>query len=393
MSDRVSRRVAAVPPSGIRKFFDIAATMKDVISLGIGEPDFVTPDVIREAGIASLNRGETRYTSNSGILELRQAVVAKWAERYGVAYHPDDECLITIGGSEALYLALTAILEPGDEVIIPEPCFVSYEAEVVFAGGTPVPIATLVENTFQVTGAEIEAAVTPRTKAILINYPNNPTGAVLDRERMLEIAAVAARHDLLVISDEIYDRLFYSGGQHITFSGLPEMRDRTIIIGGFSKDYAMTGWRLGFALGPADILGAMRKIHQYTIMSAATTAQVAAITALTDPRAEDAVLAMVESYDVRRKLLVQGSEQHRPADVRAARRVLRLSRHPGQRHDLRRVCDDGCSTKSMWPASPAPRSGWAARVMCACAMPLRSPRSRKRWNGCSGLCEGTDDRR
>ena len=306
MSDRISRRVAAVPPSGIRKFFDIAATMKDVISLGIGEPDFVTPDVIREAGIASLNRGETRYTSNSGILELRQAVVAKWAERYGVAYHPDEECLITIGGSEALYLALTAILEPGDEVIIPEPCFVSYEAEVVFAGGTPVPIATLVENTFQVTGAEIEAAVTPRTKAILINYPNNPTGAVLDHERMLEIAAVAARHDLLVISDEIYDRLFYNGGQHVTFSGLPEMRDRTIIIGGFSKDYAMTGWRLGFALGPADILDAMRKIHQYTIMSAATTAQVAAITALTDPRAEDAVLAMVESYDVRRKLLVKG---------------------------------------------------------------------------------------
>jgi aminotransferase len=306
MTDRVSRRVAAVPPSGIRKFFDIAATMKDVISLGIGEPDFVTPDVIRTAGIASLNRGETRYTSNSGILELRQAVVAKWAERYGVAYHPDDECLITIGGSEALYLALTAILEPGDEVIIPEPCFVSYEAEVVFAGGTPVPIATRVENTFQVTGAEIEAAVTSRTKAILINYPNNPTGAVLDHERMLEIAAVAAQHDLLVISDEIYDRLFYSGGRHITFSGLPEMRNRTIIIGGFSKDYAMTGWRLGFALGPADILGAMRKIHQYTIMSAATTAQVAAITALTDLRAEEAVLAMVESYDVRRKLLVKG---------------------------------------------------------------------------------------
>ena len=305
MSDRVSRRVAAVPPSGIRKFFDIAATMKDVISLGIGEPDFVTPDVIREAGIASLNRGETRYTSNSGILALRQAVVAKWAQLYGVTYHPDDECLITVGGSEALYLVLTAILNPGDEVIIPEPCFVSYEAEVVFAGGTPVPIATQVETAFQVTGAQIEAAITPRTRAILINYPNNPTGAILDPERMLEIAAVAERHDLLVISDEIYDRLAYAT-PHITFSSLPKMRDRTIIIGGFSKDYAMTGWRLGFALGPADILSAMRKVHQFTIMSAATTAQVAAITALTDPRAEDAVLTMRESYDVRRKLLVAG---------------------------------------------------------------------------------------
>ncbi len=313
MSDRISCRVAAVPPSGIRKFFDIAATMKDIISLGIGEPDFVTPDVIRQAGIASLNRGETHYTSNSGILELRQAVVAKWAERYGVAYHPDDECLVTVGGSEALYLALTAILNPGDEVIIPEPCFVSYEAEVIFAGGTPVPIATQVETLFQVTGAQIEAAVTPRTRAILINYPNNPTGAVLDCDQMQEIAGVAARHDLLVISDEIYDRLVYpsaggaqSAAHHATFSSLDGMRDRTLIVGGFSKDYAMTGWRLGFALGPADILAAMRKIHQYTIMSAATTAQVAAITALTDPRAEEAVLAMVESYDARRKLLVAG---------------------------------------------------------------------------------------
>ena len=305
MSDRISRRVAAVPPSGIRKFFDIAATMQDVISLGIGEPDFVTPDVIREAGIASLNRGETRYTSNSGILELRQAITAKWAQLYGVVYDPEAETLVTVGGSEALYLALIAILNPGDEVIIPEPCFVSYEAEVSFASGVPVPIATYVDTAFQVTGELVEAAVTPRTRAILINYPNNPTGAVLDIERMHEIAAVAAKHDLIVISDEIYDRLRYAG-QQATFSSLPGMRDRTLIIGGFSKDYAMTGWRLGFALGPADILNAMRKIHQYTIMSASTTAQVAAITALTDPRAEEAVLAMRDSYNVRRMLLVQG---------------------------------------------------------------------------------------
>jgi len=305
MSDRISRRVAAVPPSGIRKFFDIAATMQDVISLGIGEPDFVTPDVIRKAGMDSLTRGETRYTSNSGIFELREAITKKWAQLYGVEYHPDQETLVTVGGSEALYLALMAIINPGDEVLIPEPCFVSYEAEVVFAGGTPVPIATHVETLFQVTGAQLEAAVTPKTKAILINYPNNPTGAVLDHEYMAEIAAVAARHDLIVISDEIYDRLMYAG-QHTTFSSLPGMRDRTIIIGGFSKDYAMTGWRLGFALGPADILSVMRKVHQYTIMSAPTTAQVAAITALTDPRAEDAVHAMRESYNLRRRLLVDG---------------------------------------------------------------------------------------
>lgn len=305
MSERIARRVAAVPPSGIRKFFDIAATMQNVISLGIGEPDFVTPDVIRQAGVDSLARGETRYTSNSGILELRRAIVAKWAQLYGVEYDPDAETLVTVGGSEALYLVLTALLNPGDEVLIPEPCFVSYEAEVVFAGGTPVPIATHVETTFQVTGEQLEAAITPRTRAVLINYPNNPTGAVLDRERMVEIAAVAAKHDLIVISDEIYDRLVYHG-EHVSFSSLPGMRDRTVIIGGFSKDYAMTGWRLGFALGPADILGQMRKIHQYTIMSAPTTAQVAAITALTDARAEEAVHAMRESYDVRRRLLVQG---------------------------------------------------------------------------------------
>ena len=305
MSDRISRRVAAVPPSGIRKFFDIAATMQDVISLGIGEPDFVTPDVIRQAGIDSLTRGETAYTSNSGILALRQAIVAKWAQLYGVEYDPEAETLITVGGSEALYLVLTAILNPGDEVLIPEPCFVSYEAEVVFAGGTPVPIATQVETLFQVTGSQLEAAVTPRTRAILINYPNNPTGAVLTPQYMAEIAAVAARHDLLVISDEIYDRLVYAS-EHVTFSSLSGMRGRTVIIGGFSKDYAMTGWRLGFALGPADILSAMRKIHQFTIMSASTTAQVAAITAMTDPRAEDAIHAMRESYNVRRKLILEG---------------------------------------------------------------------------------------
>jgi aminotransferase len=305
MNSRVSKRVQAVPPSGIRRFFDIAATMDDVISLGIGEPDFVTPEVIRQAGIASLLRGETRYTSNSGIIELREALSAHLERLYGLSYRPDDELLITVGASEAVYLALTAILDPGDEVIIPQPCFVSYSAEVLFATGAPVPVATRVEEDFQITRAQIEAVLTPRCKAIMLSYPNNPTGAVTSRAHLLDIAALAAQRDLLVISDEIYDRLVY-GVEHVCFAALPEMRDRCVLIGGFSKDYAMTGWRLGYAAGPADIIGAMRKVHQYTIMSASTTAQRAGLAALTDPAAEEAVEAMRQSYDERRQLLVSG---------------------------------------------------------------------------------------
>ncbi len=303
MRSYISQRVNAVPPSGIRRFFDIAATMPDVISLGIGEPDFVTPAPIMDAGIASLRRGETRYTSNSGTIELRRGVSEHLQTKYGVSYHPEDEMLITVGVSEALYLALTAIVDPGDEVIVPQPCFVAYTAEVVFAGGTPVPIATTVENAFQVTGAEIEACITPRTKAILIGYPNNPTGAVMTRERMLEIAAVAEKHDLLVISDEIYDRLVY-GVEHICFSSLPGMRERTILLGGFSKDYAMTGWRIGYMAAPPELLAAARKVHQYTIMSAPTTAQAAGLYAL--QHGEEHVQRMVAEYDRRRKLIVSG---------------------------------------------------------------------------------------
>lgn len=305
MKNRISARVESVPPSGIRRFFDIAATMPDVISLGIGEPDFVTPDVIRSAGIASLQRGETRYTSNSGTVELRQALAGKLAALYGVTYDPETEILITVGVSEALYLAMTAVLDPGDEVIVPQPCFVAYTAEVIFAGGVPVPIPTFVETSFQVTAAQIEAAITPRTKALLIGYPNNPTGAVMDRQRMLEIAEVAQKHDLLVLSDEIYDRLVY-GVAHTNVPSLPGMRDRTVLLGGLSKNYAMTGWRIGFAAAPADILAAMRKVHQFTIMSAPTTGQMAGTVALTDPRAEDAVQEMIASYDRRRRLIVQG---------------------------------------------------------------------------------------
>ena len=303
MKSYISKRVASTPPSGIRRFFDIAATMPDVISLGIGEPDFVTPEPILRSGIAALERGETHYTSNSGTYELRRALSEHLTRRYGVTYHPDDELLITVGVSEAMYLALTAIVDPGDEVIVPQPCFVSYAPEVIFAGGTPVTIGCKVENAFQVTGAEIEARVTPRTKAILIGYPNNPTGAVLTRERMLEIAAVAERHDLLVISDEIYDRLVY-GIEHVCFASLPGMRARTILLGGFSKDYAMTGWRIGYIAGSPDVLGAARKVHQYTIMSAPTMSQIAALFAL--QHGDEHVQRMVDEYDRRRRLIVSG---------------------------------------------------------------------------------------
>src|SRR5574341_1413912 len=303
MRNLISHRVQSVPPSGIRRFFDIAATMKNVISLGIGEPDFVTPEPILKAGMASLQHGETHYTSNSGILELRQAVSRNLKRLYGVDYDPETEILITVGVSEALYLALTAILDPGDEVIVPQPCFVAYTAEVVFAGGVPVTIATKVEDNFQVTAEAIERSITPRTKVLLIGYPNNPTGAVMSRENLIQIGELAEKHDLVVISDEIYDRLVY-GGAHVCFAALPGMLSRTITLGGFSKGYAMTGWRLGYAAAPSELLAAMRKIHQYTIMSAPTTAQVAGVEALTN--GEKHVQEMVAEYDRRRRLLVGG---------------------------------------------------------------------------------------
>ncbi len=303
MRDFISERVRLVPPSGIRKFFDISATMTDVISLGIGEPDFVTPQPIIRAGVRALEAGHTHYTSNSGTVELRQAI-ARYIERlYGIRYDPESEILVTVGVSEALYLVMNAIVNPGDEVIVPQPCFVSYAPEVTFAGGVPVVIDTFVEEEFQVTGAAVGAAVTPRTKAILIGYPNNPTGAVMSRERLLEIAAVAERHDLLVISDEIYDRLVY-GIEHVHFATLPGMRSRTVVLGGFSKSHAMTGWRLGYALGPAEVIAAMRKIHQYTIMSAPTVAQIAVAETL--DQVEEEVERMRAEYDRRRRLMVDG---------------------------------------------------------------------------------------
>ena len=303
MRNVISSKVANIPPSGIRRFFDIAATMKDVISLGIGEPDFMTPPQIVRAGMDSLNRGETHYTSNAGTLELRRALSDYLRRLYGVTYDPETELLITVGVSEALYLALTAIIDPGDEVIVPQPCFVAYTPGVIFNGGVPMTINTRVEDNFQVTGAQIRARITPKTKAILIGYPNNPTGAVLKHETMLEIAHVAEQHDLVVISDEIYDRLVY-GVRHTCFASLPGMQARTVLLGGFSKSHAMTGWRIGYVAAPEELVTAMSKVHQYTIMSAPTTAQTAALAALMS--AEDDVERMRLEYDRRRRLIVSG---------------------------------------------------------------------------------------
>lgn len=307
---RLSQRVQSVPPSAIRRYFDIAATMEDVISLGIGEPDFVTPRPILEAGMRSLHEGETAYTSNAGVLELREAVAHMLTSRYGARpYDAEKEVLITVGVSEAMALIMQAILDPGDEVIVPQPCFVSYTASVLLAGGAVVDLPTYASDQFQVRPQELEALITPRTKAILIGFPNNPTGAVMDRAGLLEIAHIAEKHDLIVISDEIYDRLIYGSHAHVMFASLPGMSERTVHLGGMSKDYAMTGWRIGYAAGPTDLIGAMRKIHQYLIMSASTTGQAAALAALTDPAVEEFVQQMVASYDERRRLIVNGLNQ------------------------------------------------------------------------------------
>jgi aminotransferase len=301
---RLSKRVAGLKPSGIRKFFDIVATMKDVISLGIGEPDFTTPKPILDAGIRSLQNGETHYTSNWGKMELRQAIADNLQNLYNVKYDPATEVVATVGVSEALYLTFVAILDPGDEVIVPTPCFVSYQAEVILAGGVPVEIPARLDNQFMVDPADIRKAITPRTKCIFIGYPSNPTGAVATREVLLEIAKIAEEYDLLVVSDEIYDRLVYDF-EHVCFPALDEsLKRRTILLGGFSKDYAMTGWRIGYACGPADIIQGLVRIHQYTIMSAPTTAQDAALEALKSGNSY--VEEMVTEYNRRRKLLVTG---------------------------------------------------------------------------------------
>ncbi len=302
----LSRTVSSLKPSGIRKFFDIAATMENVISLGIGEPDFTTPQPIIDAGIRSLAQGETHYTSNMGILALRLAIADNLEKLYGVRYDPLTEIIITVGVSEALYLAFTALLDPGDEVIIPTPCFVSYQAEVALAGGVPVEIYTNMEDDFQPNPAVIEKAVTPKTKAILLGYPNNPTGAVVSRENLQAIADIAERHGLVVVSDEIYDRLVYNH-QHVCFPSLPGMQERSLLLGGFSKSYAMTGWRIGYAAGPANIIQGLVRIHQYSVMSAPTISQYAALEALRV--GEPYVQEMLTEYDRRRQLIYHGMNE------------------------------------------------------------------------------------
>jgi aminotransferase len=277
--------------------------MEDVISLGIGEPDFATPEPFVEAGIKALQRGETHYTSNSGLMELRRAIAAHLDRLYGQTYNPESEILISVGVSEALYLACTALLNPGDEVLIPEPCFVSYAPEVSFAGGEPIMIPTYAEDQWQVTAEIIQSAVTERTKAVLLGYPNNPTGAVMSRERLNAIAAVVKQHDLVVISDELYDQLVY-GVEHVCFPSLPGMYERTLLLMGFSKAYAMTGWRVGYAAGPAELMDMLRRVHQYTIMCAPTVSQYAALAAL--EHGEPYVEEMHEAYDRRRRLIVDG---------------------------------------------------------------------------------------
>jgi aminotransferase len=301
--EMLSQRVHQVKPSGIRKFFDIINTMPDVISLGVGEPDFVTPEHIRQAGIRSIELGHTRYTSNYGILELREEIAAMLHRRYDLSYDPKTEVLVTVGVSEGVDLAMRSTLDPGDEVISPDPGYVAYEADVIFAGGVPVPVPTYAKFDFGVRASDIEAAITPRTKMILIGNPNNPTGAVIPRVELEGIVKLAIEHDLLVVVDEVYSRLVYEQ-EHISVATLPGMRERTILLDGFSKAYAMTGWRIGYVAAPRYIISAMLKIHQYTIMCAGTAAQEAALEALR--HGEKDVLAMHDDYARRRRMFVDG---------------------------------------------------------------------------------------
>ena len=299
--DFLNDRVRTMPPSGIRRFFDMLAEMKDVISLTIGEPDFTTPEPITRAAIASLEAGETHYTANGGMLELRQLIASSLEDRYAVAYDPGTELVITVGASEGVDASLRATINPGDEVIYHEPCFVAYAPCIQLAGGTAVAVATTSATDFRVTASAIEAAITSRTKGIFLGYPNNPTGAALDRHELEAIARVADEHDLIVYSDEIYDRLVYGEHAHTAFSSLPGMRERTVLLGGFSKSYAMTGWRIGYVAAPAELMAGIAKVHQYGIMCAPTAAQFAAIEAVRN--GDGFVESMRAEYDRRRRYM------------------------------------------------------------------------------------------
>jgi aminotransferase len=299
----LSRTVTSIAPSGIRRFFDIAAKMQDVVSLGVGEPDFVTPWTIREQAIYSLERGQTTYTSNYGLLELRKAISLHLSNLYGVQYDPEQEVMVTVGVSEGLDIAMRAILNPGDEVLVPEPCYVSYKPCVILAGGVPVTVRTTADTNFCVTPEQIEAVRTPKLKAILLGYPSNPTGATMPREAVQRIVDYANQHNLFIVTDEIYDRLVYEGS-HTCVSSLPGARERTILLNGFSKAYAMTGWRIGYVCAPEKVLAAMVKIHAYTMLCAPITGQKAALEALKN--GETALQDMVAQYNQRRRLIVDG---------------------------------------------------------------------------------------
>lgn len=303
-SKLLNRTVTQIKPSGIRKFFDIAATMDDVISLGVGEPDFQTPWQIRKAGINSLERGRTKYTSNWGIAELRQEISRYLERKYNIKYHPEHEVLVTVGGSEAIDGAVRAVVAPGDEVIIPQPSYVCYEPITQLAGGVPVILETKAENDFKITPDELKALITPKTKVLILPYPCNPTGAVMEREDLEKIADVLRDKNIVVISDEIYSELTFGGKSHCSIASIDGMWERTVTVNGFSKSFSMTGWRLGYACGPQPIMEQITKIHQFAIMCAPTTSQFAAIEALKN--GDEAVAAMIEEYDRRRRLMVSG---------------------------------------------------------------------------------------
>ena len=302
----LNSRISAVPPSGIRRFFDIAAGMKDTISLGVGEPDFKTPYSIRNAAIESLVDGETQYTGNRGLIELRNEIAIYMEGRYGLSYNPETDILVTIGASEAIDAALRALIEPGDEVLVPEPSYVSYSPGVIFAGGNPVGVVTKEEDEFRLKTEYLEKAVTSRTKVLILPYPNNPTGGIMEKQDLEAVAAFVMKHDLMVISDEIYSELVYDGRKHVSFASVDGMAERTLTINGFSKSFAMTGWRVGYACGPADIISVMNKIHQYSIMCAPRQGQIAAATALRSGRENgyEEIMRMRDSYDRRRRYMV-----------------------------------------------------------------------------------------
>ncbi len=333
--DLLSEKCVSLKPSGIRKFFDVVADMKDAISLGVGEPDFDTPWHIRDEGIYSLEKGRTFYTSNAGLKELRMEIAAYLKRTQGVDYHYLHQILVTVGGSEGIDLAMRALINPGDEVLIPQPSYVSYEPCTVLADGVPVTINLKEENRFRLTPEELEAAITPKTKLLVLPYPNNPTGAVMEREDLEALAPVIEKHDLYVLSDEIYGELTYTGNPHVSIASIPGMQERTILINGFSKAYAMTGWRLGYVAGPERIVKQMTKIHQYCIMCAPTTSQYAAVDALRN-----------------------GDE-----DV-----ILRLPLHPAVRHDQRGILrappagGEGChrARHGLWRL----RRGVPAHLLC-----------------------------